>query len=147
VDLNKSAIRAATNRALPGRRFMVGDVKDALTHIGQNTFHIISGFEFLEHLEDPVTTLKNYLPFCSDYFIAGSPLCEPQEWLPHPEHLWTFDRRGYEDVFRAAGLNLGFSNEAYIGSHNTGFDWVTVIGGVGKRFPSWIRRDKHAFNL
>ena len=135
VDLNDSAIGFAQSHASPRRKFLVGDVRDALREVGAGSFHIISAFEFVEHLEDPIRTLKEYVPLCSDFFVAGSPLGELQGWLPGTGHIWSFDRRGYEEVFRAAGLTPCLSNEAYVGAFHQGHNWVTVVSGANRRLP------------
>jgi hypothetical protein len=142
IDWNESAIKIANKSAGLRRSFLVGDVKEAVDKVGGEKFNIISAFEFVEHLEDPVKTLTDYLPLCSDFFIAGSPLLERQGWIPSPEHVWTFDRKGYQEILRAAGLTPAFSNEAYVGSyHSKGHNWVTVIAGVGKGLPARIAPD------
>jgi len=138
VDWNEAAVEIANKRAGPRRTFLVGDVKEAIARVGSKTFNIISGFEFAEHLEDPVKTLRDYVPICSDFFIAGSPLAELQGWMPAAEHVWTFDRKGYQEIFRAAGLTPTLANESYVGSFVKGHDWVTVISGVNRTLPTRI---------
>jgi hypothetical protein len=138
VDWNESALEAAKLGAGPHRTFLLGDVKEAVNHIGGGRFNVVSGFEFVEHLEDPVKTLKEYAPLCSDFFVAGSPLGEQQGWLPSAEHVWTFDRKGYEATLDAAGLAPVFANEAYVGKFSRGHDWVTVIGATDRKLPNWI---------
>jgi Methyltransferase domain len=139
VDWNESAVRIANKRADVGRTFLKGDAKEAIAQLGGTRFNIISAFEVIEHLEDPVKTLKDYVPWCSDFFIAGSPLAELQGWLPAPNHIWTFDRPGFEETFRAAGLTPVFANEAYVGRFNKGADWVTLIAGMQRRLPDVVK--------
>jgi hypothetical protein len=135
VDWNVSAIEIACKRAGPHRTFLVGDVKEATTRIGGDGFHIVSAFEFVEHLEDPVTTIHDCTVACLDYFVAGSPRSERQGWLPVANHIWTFDRQGFEDICRAAGLTPTFANEALIGSYCGGADWLTVVCGRNRKLP------------
>jgi hypothetical protein len=138
VDRNQSSVSIANKRAGPRRIFLVGDAREAVEQIGAERFNIISAFEFIEHLEDPVRTLKGYVPFCSDFFIAGSPLAEAQNWLPSASHVWTFNRRGFEELFSAVGLRPTFANEAYVGRFGTGMNWVTIIAGAHRTLPAQV---------
>lgn len=148
VDWNKSNIDQAAREAKSNRTFLLGDVKEAVDHIGGGQFNIVSAFEFVEHLEDPVRTLKSYAPLCNDFFIAGSPLEEQQSWLPAPAHIWSFDRKGYAATLDAAGFTPVFANEAHIGKFlkDRDHDWVTVIGGKNRTFPARIKSEKHVLH-
>ncbi len=139
VDWNSSSVRVANERAGAQRTFLVGDAKEAIEQIGGGGFNIISAFEVVEHLEDPVKTIGEYTDSCADYFIAGSPRSERQGWLPVKNHIWSFDRVGFEEIFRAAGLTPTFANEAIAGGYFGGIaDWLTVICGHKKMLPSRI---------
>jgi Methyltransferase domain len=138
VDWNASAIEMASKRAGPQRKFLVGDLKEAIDSVAGNGFNIISAFEVIEHFEDPVTTVGDCASACLDYFIGGSPRSEHQGFLPVANHIWTFDRQGFEDIFRAAGLTPTFANEALVGSYCVGADWLTAICGRNKKFPQVV---------
>ncbi len=138
VDWNASEIEIAKKRAGPQRTFILGDVNEAMELVGGRGFNIISAFEFIEHLEDPIRTVSGYVPACRDYFVAGSPLSEPQNWLPTPNHVWTFDREGFARIFREAGMTPTFTNETHLGRYTIGFDWVTVVAGKDKSFPKKV---------
>ena len=80
---------------------------------------------------------------CSDFFVAGSPLAERQFWLPAPNHIWTFDRRGFEETL-LAGLTPNFANEAYVGRFNKGMDWITLIASPQRKLPAEIKLAKES---
>ena len=136
VDWNASAIGIASKRAPAQRKFLVGDAKEARRAIGGQEFHIISAFEVIEHLEDPVTTVMDWRSACSDYLIVGSPRLERPWWAPPFNHVWTFDRQGFCDILSTAGFTPTFANEACVGSiPGRGAEWLTVICGKDKVFP------------
>jgi hypothetical protein len=139
VDWNSSFIRMATKRAARQRKFLVGDLKEAINAIGGKGFHIVSAFEVIEHLEDPVMTISDWGAICLDYLIAGSPREERPSWLPPYNHVWTFDRQGFIDILAAAGFKPAFANEAYVGSlSGKGADWLTVICGKNQPLPPTV---------
>lgn len=58
--------------------------------------------EILEHLPDPDAILRMAKDH-SRYLVASSPVMRPGQQDSNPEHLWQFDRAGYEDMLNDAG--------------------------------------------
>lgn len=128
VDVSQGNVDTAQRRAPRGRHFVRANADELPAEIRERTFHIVSAFEFLEHLEDPVSLIREYGKQCSDFFLAGSPLAEGRSSKPHKSHLWSFTRQGYEALFRKAGFEITMSAELRIGSYIGGFDWLFVAG-------------------
>lgn len=126
IDVSKGNVDTAQRRAPRGRRFLQASANELPTAIRERTFRIVSAFEFLEHLEDPVSLIREYGKRCSDFFLAGSPLAEGRSSKPHKSHLWSFTRDSYEALFRKAGFEITMSSELRIGSYIGGFDWLFV---------------------
>jgi len=131
LDFGEGMIDYANKTAAKHRRYVVANALTPPEELMGMRFHMVSAFEFLEHLVDPVALLKNYATLKPDIMIAGSPLNEKQPTAPAREHTWSFRREGYEAVFQAAGMQVQYSSEVRIGSYLKGHDWLTVVGAFG----------------
>lgn len=141
LDFGEGMIKFANEHAASNRRYMVANALTPPDEIMGMRFHMISTFEFLEHLIDPVELLRNYATLKPEIMVGGSPLGEPQPWLPAREHTWSFKREGYEALFKAAGMKITYSSEVRIGSYLGGHDWLTVAGAFGQGILQEIPRE------
>ncbi|MCA9304453.1 MAG: class I SAM-dependent methyltransferase [Phycisphaerales bacterium] len=141
LDFGEGMINNANQRAARNRRYMVANALTPPDEIMGMRFHLVSTFEFLEHLIDPVELLKNYATLKPEIMVGGSPLGEPQPWLPARAHTWSFKREGYEALFKEAGMKITYSSEVRIGSYLGGHDWVTVAGAFGQGILPELPRD------
>ena len=141
LDFGEGMIENANQRAAKNRRYIVANALTPPDEIMGMRFHMVSTFEFLEHLIDPVELLKNYATLKPEIMVGGSPLGEKQPWLPSREHTWSFQREGYEALYEAAGMKITYSSEVRIGSYLGGHDWVTVAGAFGQGILPQIPRD------
>jgi hypothetical protein len=58
--------------------------------------------EVLEHLPDPDVVLR-LSRFAGRYLVVSSPVMRPGQVDTNPEHLWQFDRQGYQEMLEGAG--------------------------------------------
>lgn len=137
LDFGEGMIQHANKTAAKHRRYVVANALTPPEELMGMRFHLVSAFEFLEHLIDPVALLKDYATLNPEIMVAGSPLNEQQPTAPAREHTWSFAREGYEALFKAAGMQIQYSSEVRIGSYHGGHDWLTVAGGFG----DGIKRD------
>ncbi|MCI0363943.1 MAG: methyltransferase domain-containing protein [Phycisphaerales bacterium] len=135
LDYGADQVKRANAQAALNRRFIQADGLQPPAELLSTQYHIVSAFEFLEHMLDPAAFLRLYAPHCSGFFIAGSPLNENRGWQPALAHVWSFGRAGYEAIFRHAGFRINLSLEARIGTYIGGHDWVTVVGAKGDLLP------------
>lgn len=61
--------------------------------------------EFLEHIEDPDRILS-LAKSKARYLVASSPVMRDGQVDDNPEHLWMFDRAGYQGMLVKAGWNV-----------------------------------------
>jgi hypothetical protein len=66
------------------------------------SFDLVVLTEILEHLEDPDTTLRLARKSAS-VLVASSPVMRPSQRDENPEHVWMFDKEGYEEMLRDSG--------------------------------------------
>ncbi len=137
LDFGEGMVQQANRSAAKHRRYIVANALTPPEELMSMRFHMVSAFEFLEHLIDPVALLTEYAKLKPEIMIAGSPLNEKQPTAPARAHTWSFRREGYEAVFEAAGMQIQYSSEVRIGSYNKGHDWLTVVGAFGEG----IKRD------
>ena len=130
LEFGEKQVRVAKSLASKGRRFEVVNALAPPEHLLGTKFHLISAFEFLEHLLDPADLIRQYMVLDPDFFVAGSPLDEAQPFLPTQQHTWSFSREGYEAIFREAGLEPTYSTENRIGTYTGGHDWLTLVGAA-----------------
>jgi len=77
------------------------DVNKAIARTNP-TWDVIVLTEILEHLDDPDTTLA-LARKAGKRLVASSPEMRPGQVDPNPEHLWMFDRAGYQGMLVRAG--------------------------------------------
>jgi 2-polyprenyl-3-methyl-5-hydroxy-6-metoxy-1,4-benzoquinol methylase len=134
-DLQRGKIAVAERQRARGRRFFASDALQMLDDYRKRgeSFHLVSMFEFLEHLEDPLHFLRRVDTFRPKFIIAASPLAqkmgEAQDATPNRAHLWSFSRRGWEQMFELAGFEVVYSSEARVGAYIGGLDWLTIVCG------------------
>jgi 2-polyprenyl-3-methyl-5-hydroxy-6-metoxy-1,4-benzoquinol methylase len=134
-DLQEGKIAVANRRRARGRRFFVGDALQMLDSYQARgeAFHLVSMFEFLEHLDDPLHFLRRLGTFRPKFIIAASPLAQKigmaNDLTPDPAHLWSFSRRGWEQMFELAGFEVVYSSEVRVGTYIGGLDWLTLVCG------------------
>ena len=67
------------------------------------SFHLVSMFEFLEHIDDPLRFMRQLMHYAPKFVLAASPLEQkmrkPLDATPDRAHLWSFSRRGWEQMF------------------------------------------------
>lgn len=152
ADLQPAKIEIATARAAEGRTFFSEDAFELLRKNAEKgrSFDIVSMFEFLEHLEDPLALLSEVAKFKPKFIIAASPL-EQRFDVPLSAdldrvHLWSFSRAGWEAMFEAAGFTPVYANEAHVGRYIGGLNWLTLIAGPREemisRRTSYLTADK-----
>jgi 2-polyprenyl-3-methyl-5-hydroxy-6-metoxy-1,4-benzoquinol methylase len=134
-DLQSGKIELANAQRSLGRTFIVGDAFEILEKVraqGQK-FDIVTMFEFLEHLEDPLKFISQLGPFDPTFVYAASPLAQklghPFDAKPDKVHLWSFTLRGWEKMFELAGMKPVYSSEVRVGSYVGGLDWLGIVCG------------------
>ena len=146
-DMQEGKIALANQRRLPDRQFFPKEAFALLSEMStQNTpYDIISMFEFLEHLNDPLDFLEKLAKFQSEFILIASPLAQniDKAFINKPDrvHLWSFSRDGLEKMLDMAGLEVVYSAETRVGSYIGGLDWLTVVCGnkalMKKRRTNW----------
>ena len=125
VDSSAKAINAARHHDQPSARFICGnafELSDA-----EEAFDVVTMFEFLEHLPDPVEFIKTASQLTNAFVIGGSPLDEPLTGTQSLAHLYSFSGDGFASLFTAAGLSVVMLNQTKIGSYENDHDWVTCV--------------------
>lgn len=79
----------------------VRSVEDALTDY-EGVADVVVLTEFLEHIEDPVAILK-LARSKAKLVVASSPLWDGKTTDSNPEHLWSFDAEGYQNILTDGG--------------------------------------------
>ncbi|MEM1384083.1 MAG: class I SAM-dependent methyltransferase [Pseudomonadota bacterium] len=144
-DLQGAKIAYARSQSAKGRSFVAEDAFEMMQRRadGGEQYHIVSMFEFLEHIDDPLGFLKRVAEFKPLFVVAGSPLSQkleaPTNINPDPRHLWSFSRESWETMFQAAGLEPVISSEVRVGRYMGGLDWLTMVSGPKDRIRA--RRD------
>jgi hypothetical protein len=135
ADLQKAKIELARRANTIGRRFEVEDALELMRRklAANERYHIVSMFEFLEHIEDPLKMLRQIKGMDPVFVVAGSPLAQklnaPMDDKPDRVHLWSYSREGWEELFRLAGFSPVYSSETRVGAYVGGLDWLTMICG------------------
>jgi len=141
-DLQISNVEHANACRPRGRRFFHGDCYQAVAAVAaqKSRVHIISMFEFLEHLEDPLALLREVATVNAEFVICGSPLAQrmdsPYNDRIDPVHLWSFDRESYSRLGELTRLEVVSTTETRVGTYLGGLDWLTVIFGPVERFSN-----------
>lgn len=139
-DMQEGKIKFANQLKLPDRQFFTKEAFSLLSEMStqNNPYDIISMFEFMEHLNDPLSFLEQLAGFRSEVILIASPLAQtigkPLMRKPDPVHLWSFSREGLEDMLKIAGLDVIYSSEVRVGSYIGGLDWLTVVCGDKELF-------------
>ena len=134
-DMQAGKIALAHQRRLPDRQFFQKEAFTLLSEMSaeDNSYDIISMFEFLEHLNDPLDFLEQLAKFQSEFILIASPLAQDINNAfvnrPDPVHLWSFSREGLETMLDMVGLEVVYSAETRVGSYISGLDWLTVLCG------------------
>lgn len=144
ADLQAAKIEVAKHANTQGRGFFAADALELMQQRvddgGQH--HIVSMFEFLEHLDDPLKLLRQIAKMNPIFVIAGSPMEQklnaPADHRVDPVHLWSYSRTGWEQMFAVAGLTPVYANEARAGTYVGGLDWLTMICGP----RDWLRKNR-----
>jgi SAM-dependent methyltransferase len=113
IDISESGIRYAVEQLkVKATCAVLGDVKDQL-----GTFDIVTSWATLEHLTDPVGTLRAMsdvlraggrllVMTCSGDDIVERILPGVTQWFDPPQHLVILSRRGMQLALERAGLVL-----------------------------------------
>lgn len=96
-DISQKNVEHAVS-ILPGSVGWVLPIEQAIT----NDADVVVLTEILEHLEDPDAILRLARQH-HNALVASSPVMRPGQHDRNPEHLWQFDREGYEEMLRRAG--------------------------------------------
>lgn len=107
-------------------------------HIDEESPHLVTFFETIEHIFDPLEFLEKYTSSKPDYVIAGSPLEETIPITPNKEHVWGFTGKGFKYLFEQAGMRTISHNMEYIGryANRRAHDWQTIISADEKNTTS-----------
>jgi hypothetical protein len=130
VDFSSFAIEAANHNAKGiNSNFFCCDCFQIPSDIQKEGFHVVSMFELLEHLDDPVGFVSSCLSFSSIYFVAGSPLKEPIG-IFSKEHTYSFTEDGFASLFTESGLEIKLLNAMKVGSFCNNHDWITCVASI-----------------
>lgn len=134
-DMQAGKIAIAQKQRARGREFFASDafaMLDAYKKKGEH-FDLVSMFEFLEHLDDPLKFMRKLDTFKPKFVLAASPLAQrlnqPKSSKPDRVHLWSFSRRSWEQMFALAGLDVVYSSETRVGGYIGGLDWLSMASG------------------
>lgn len=128
VDLSDGDIEWAKRSAEPNRTFIHGNAFSLPQDILQGGFDIVSAFEFLEHIADPISFLEQAKTLARTYVVGESPSNECVSRVEHSRiHMWSFDRDGFTKLFTEAGLHPFMVSETLIGKYCGGQDWLTCV--------------------
>lgn len=130
IDTSPSEIKWANRVRQPGRKFYCYNIFNIPDFIRKKQYDILSAFEFLEHVIDPVDLLINISSLKHRFLVCGSPHNEIPYQYPDPGHAWRFDHRGYIECLQAAKYNCLYSSIINIGKYTGGLDWISVIGSL-----------------
>ncbi len=128
IDLGGPQVDAANANAAWNRRFLLQDLRTMDAELVGSGFDLVTAFEVTEHLRDPLAFFKTCAGATRNYLMFGSPLEEPMGPFSCEQHLYSFNRLGFEDLIRNAGLEVCMANEMRLGSYSTGHDWLTIVG-------------------
>jgi 2-polyprenyl-3-methyl-5-hydroxy-6-metoxy-1,4-benzoquinol methylase len=134
-DRQEGKIEVANRQKARGRSFFTADAFDMLDNYKTQgeSFHLVSMFEFLEHLDDPLRFISQLGTFSPKFVLAASPLEQklksPRDVKPDRVHLWSFSLRSWQQMFKLAGFEVVYSSEVRVGSYIGGLDWLSVLCG------------------
>jgi 2-polyprenyl-3-methyl-5-hydroxy-6-metoxy-1,4-benzoquinol methylase len=150
VDINSSNCQSARNAAkalnLSTFNFVEGNALDLMKSGDIPQADLITCFEFVEHIPDPLLFLRTLRPYCSGIVLIASPFAEPLPCHPVEEHVWSFSEQSFQSLLHAAGYTPIVSNVLKVGAFsNAGHNWLATAGSVFgelKVFPSERRNNR-----
>jgi 2-polyprenyl-3-methyl-5-hydroxy-6-metoxy-1,4-benzoquinol methylase len=134
-DMQAGKIAVAEAQKARGRNFFASDAFAMLKSYENRGefFDLVSMFEFLEHLDDPLKFVRRLHLFRPKFVLAASPLEQklwsPTDTKPDRVHLWSFSRKSWEQLFELAGFEVVYTSEVRIGKYISGLDWLTTVCG------------------
>jgi SAM-dependent methyltransferase len=134
-DFQDGKIAVANSRRTKNRNFFCSDAFEMLDNYRKKneSFDLVSMFEFLEHLDDPLRLIRRLDTFKPKFVLAASPLGQkmgsPRDITSQQAHLWSFTRRGWEQMFQLAGFEVVYSSEVRVGTYIGGLNWLSVVCG------------------
>ncbi|MBL8896779.1 MAG: class I SAM-dependent methyltransferase [Planctomycetes bacterium] len=130
-----------------GLDVIVGTLDEAAPQLGERKFDLITFWDVIEHLPDPITVLRRAASFLRP---GGKLLLETQNvrslfarllgrrWqhYKHHEHLYHFDPRTVRELCRQAGLRV-IENRARLGGKYVSLGFVRERAG---RVHPWLSK-------
>jgi 2-polyprenyl-3-methyl-5-hydroxy-6-metoxy-1,4-benzoquinol methylase len=117
--------------------------------LNENSFNVITFWDVIEHLYDPLTTLKKACTLLKDDGIIVLRLPNAGSWdaalfrrywagIDAPRHLYLFDQKTIKDLLARAGLRI-LANNAQIGNY---LNFVKSIRFfmAARRWPKYLRK-------
>ncbi len=132
-DLQKDRIIKANLMAAKNRRYFDSSVEALLEsgRLNSNQIGLVSMFEFIEHLEDPLKVITGFSQMGLPAIVIGTPYKQrfgaPVCFHPDPVHLWGFSRKAVEKMFIKAGYQVFYSSVARIGAYHKGLNWLSMV--------------------
>ncbi len=132
-DLQKDRIIKANLMAAKNRRYFDSSVEDLLEsgRLNSNQIGLVSMFEFIEHLEDPLRIFTGLNQMGLPAIVIGTPykqkFSSPADAQPDPVHLWGFSRKAVEKMFTKAGYQVFYSSVARVGAYHKGLNWLSMV--------------------
>ncbi len=129
VDSSKGSIAYANQNKENYMEFECKNVFSAIT-LWENDgvkFDVVSAFEFIEHLDDPLEFLLLVHKITKSYLVLGTPLEENVPFFISNEHLWSFTREGIESLLQISGFKVLICKESWVGRYSTDHNWLTVV--------------------
>lgn len=127
IDMNKAEIEwaAAQGAGMKRRSFKTMSTEEIDSC---EKYDLITAFEFLEHLYDPVAFLKKMKVSAGCYFIAAVPLNETVYMYENQGacHIWSFSQEDIIRIFEYAGFEILGTNECCWKNVN-GMDCLTIV--------------------
>jgi 2-polyprenyl-3-methyl-5-hydroxy-6-metoxy-1,4-benzoquinol methylase len=140
VDASEGDIEWARRQSgAANRTFYIGDAFSLPAELRQGGFHLVTMFEFIEHVEDPIGLIRAAKELSTGYVLGGSPCDELVQPVGATVHLWSFNKQGFIEIFRQAGLDVTLANQMEVGSYASGQDWLTCLGSKQRMLRDFKR--------
>lgn len=142
ADRQEGRLKHAEHFAREGRSFVLGDCFDVIERYKSEgkSFDLITMFEFLEHLEDPLKFLRRVAETKPKFVLAASPLGQiiGKPMVAHEDkvHLWSYTQASWCQMFALAGLEPVTSIESKVGTFIGGLDWLSLVCGPSEEMRS-----------
>ncbi|MDR1707415.1 MAG: class I SAM-dependent methyltransferase [Prevotella sp.] len=126
VDMNGSEIEwaKAHGGGLCNRCYLK---QSAFSSLDTTVYNLFSAFEFIEHLRDPLSFLRNLNINKGSFFVAGTPLNEKIFPAWQTPHYWSFSSSDLTSIFKKAGFTILGTNELKFSEHYKCHDFITVV--------------------